>query len=145
MTKTTSKPAETVSVAPDWDPAPPDREWYRNTSTGDRGYRVRRGGQDLIRLDRPMQELVSGLTDAWKPDEYGSLFLPEQIARVAFMADRGVCSLVGLHQESRVTWADISDKDRTEFIRLGPKATAHPARKLVHAAIFAAMKPFTRA
>lgn len=134
----------TTSNALDWDPPPPDREWFRHESRGDRGYLVRRGGKDVIRLDRPMQELLEPLTGQWKRDEYGSLFLPEQVARVAFQADRGACALVGLHVESRKGWHDITDKERTDFIRNGPPANAHATRRLVYEAIFKALEPYTR-
>lgn len=133
----------TTSSAPDFDPIPPDREWFRHETRGDRGYRVRRNGKDMIRLDRPMQELLEPLTGQWKRDEYGSLFLHEQISRVAFQADRGMCALVGLHPESRVTWQDLPDKQRTEFIRNGPPEEAHPARRVVYEAIFKALEPYT--
>lgn len=130
---------------PDWDPWPPEREWYRHESSGERGYRVRRGGKNMIKLDRPMEELLQPMGDWWKRDEYGTLFLPEQIARVAFAADRGFCALIGLHRESRLTWQDIPEKARTEFLKKGPPVSEHPGRRKLYEAIFEAMKPYTRA
>ena len=127
----------------DWDPKPSEREWWRHTHTGDRAYRVRRGGRDMVRLDRPNEELLQELGSMWSRDEYGSLFVPEQIARVAFMADRGMCSLLGLHMESRLTWQELPEKVRQAFIASGPPKSSR-ARRRIYEAIVEAMKPDTR-
>lgn len=138
MTTTEPTPAH------DWDPPPGEREYFRDHGRGDRGYLVRREGKDCIRLDRPEQELVVPFTGSWKRDEFGSLYLSDQIAQVAFHADRGVCALVGLHAESRKQWRELSDKERIHFIRRGPPDGAHPLRRLVYESIFEAAKPYTR-
>lgn len=132
-------------LPPDWDPKPADREWWRHSQTGDRGYRVRRNGKDMVRLDRP-EELLQTLVEngQWVRDEYGSLFVPEQIARVAFAADRAMCVLVGLHAESRTVWQDLPDKVRHSFVAHGPPKSAHPARRRLYDAIVEALQPDTR-
>src|SRR5262245_19057305 len=91
----------------DFDPPAHEREYFRQASSGDRGYLVRRDGKDCIRLDRPEQELIFPLSGQWKRDEYGSLYLHDQIAQVAFNADRGMCALLGLHAESRLQWREL--------------------------------------
>lgn len=138
-------------LPPDWDPKPAEREWWRNAQTGDRAYRVRRGGKDMVRLDRPeelLQELTgdpdSGSCGNWRRDEYGTVFVAEQVARVAFLADRGMCNVLGLHAESRLVWQDLPDKVRAAFIVNGPPKNGHPLRRRVYEAIVEAMKPDTR-
>jgi hypothetical protein len=136
----------------DWDPLPAEREWWRHTGTGDRAYRVRRGGRDMVRLDRPHEELLQELPGdpdkatrgQWARDEYGTLYAREQVARVAFMADRGMCSLLGLHAESRLLWQDLPDQVRQAFIATGPPKKGHPLRRHVYEAIVNALKPDTR-
>lgn len=140
---TTTIKSEPVKPA-EWDPAVPDREYFREGKNGDRGYLVRRNGVDCIRLDRPMEEILKPKTDQWVRDEYGSLLLKSQITSVAFAADRAMCAFVGLHQESRVTWQDLTDKQRIEFTANGPPAGASVMRRKVYEAIFESLKPFTR-
>ena len=127
-----------------FDPQPADRQWYRSVSTGDRGYLVRRDGKDVIRLDRPMQELLFPKTDDWKEDIYGSLLLESQAAAIAFAADREVCRAVGLHLESRRGWQDLTDAERIKFLKDGPPRTGHSLRGIVYDAITVAMKPHVR-
>lgn len=132
-----------TELPPDWDPLPEAREWYRHSTTGDRGYRVRREGKDAIRLDRPEQELIQPM-HGWIRDEYGTTFPAEQIARVAFAADRAVCGIVGEHSISRQLWQDLREQDRIKFIRNGPGNGVHSVRKLVFDAIIDALEPFVR-
>lgn len=132
-----------TELPPDWDPLPGEREWYRHSTTGDRGYRVRREGKDAIRLDRPEQELIQSM-HGWTRDEYGSMFVREQIARIAFAADRAVCGVVGDHAIARQVWHDLREQDRVKFVAKGPPDGAHPMRRLIYNAIATATKPFTR-
>lgn len=150
MTKT-SEEAAAVVFRDNWEPKAHEREYYRNGNTGDRAYLVRREGVEKMRLDRPEQELlfdVSRNADGdilgWKRDAEASLYHRSQIARVAFGADRELCSVVGLHGESRKAWQDLTDKQRTEFIAKGPQSVAHPIRNMLYVAILQAMEPHTR-
>jgi hypothetical protein len=127
-----------------FDPQPADRQWYRSVSTGDRGYLVKRDGKDVIRLDRPMQEVLFPKTNDWIEDVYGSLLLETQAAAIAFAADREVCRAVGLHLESRRGWQDLSDAERIKFLKDGPPRTSHALRGIVYDAVTVAMKPHVR-
>jgi hypothetical protein len=131
-------------MSDDFDPQPQDREYWRSTSTGDRGYIVKRKGVEVIRLDRPMQELIFPKTQEWIADEFGSLMLESQAAGIAFAADREVCRAVGLHLESRRGWQDLSDQERMKFTKDGPARTANPIRGVVYDAILMATRPYTR-
>lgn len=134
-----------TTTEPNWDPPAPDRQYFRHVTTGDRGYIVRRDGKDVIRLDRPMQEIIKAKNEnEWKEDEYGSTVLRTQVAMVAFAADRAACTLVGLHAESRVTWAELTDKQRAAFTVGGPQKDASPVRVAIYLSILAGLKPFTR-
>lgn len=134
----------TTTTEPNWDPPAPDREYFRHQGTGDRGYIVRRDGKTMIRLDRPMQEILKPKNDEWQADEYGSTVLREQVAMVAFAADRAACTLVGLHAESRVGWMELTDKQRNAFTVGGPPKDASPIRVALYLSILAGLKPFTR-
>ena len=133
----------TTTSNPNWDPLPNEREYVRSSRTGDRGYLVRREGKDVVRLDRPMQELLFPKGPEWVADEFGSLLLESQVAHICFAADRAICGAVGLHMESRKGWQDLSDAERLKFLGDGPPRT-QVVRGVVYDAIKAAMKPYTR-
>lgn len=133
----------TTSSAPDWDPLPAEREYFRNGKQGDRGYLVRRQGKDVIRLDRPNQEILYPKSPDWIADEYGTLLLESQVAHIAFAADRAACAAAGLFADSRKSWQDLSDRERIKFMADGPPRT-HPVRGVVYDAIMLATKPFVR-
>lgn len=127
-----------------WDPTAAGREYYRSRSTGDRGYIVRRDGREMVRLDRPMQEILFPKTGEWALDEEATLLVPMQAVQIAFAADRQVCLAVGLHGDARVTWQDMSDEKRVAFAKKGPEDGEHPIRGAVYEALKAAMRPFVR-
>lgn len=133
-----------LAIRPDdWNPEPGEREYYRSKMTGDRGWLVRREGKDLIRLDRPMEELLRPL-HGWQRDEEALLLPASQAAQVAFEADRALCRIYGLHAEARKTWADLKDKERIAFINDGIDDREHPVRSEVYTAIATAMKAYIR-
>lgn len=105
---------------PEWDPEPRERVYYRNTMTGDRGYLVRRGGRDVIRLDRPNEEIIHTLSPAqWRVDKEHRPLTDMQLAQVAYAADERLCFFLGEHDPSRKDWIDLSDKERIRWMRKG--------------------------
>lgn len=105
----------------EYDPPKDKRVYYRNTTTGDRGYVVRRGGHDVIRLDRPNEEIIRPLhPTTWKLDKEHRPLTQMQIAQVAFDADKRLCFFLGEHEEARKEWLDLKDKERIKWMRQGP-------------------------
>ena len=74
----------------DWDPTPDQRTYYRSAEDGQRAYLVKRNGKDMVRLDRPMEEILRPLDGSWRPDTQTYPFTAHQVAEVAFAADRAV-------------------------------------------------------
>ena len=133
-----------LELAPDHDPLASERVYFRSKATGDRGYVVRREGREVIRLDRPMQEIIFPKTGDWIEDETATLILPMQAVQVAFAADRQACLALGLHGDSRVTWQDLTDAKRIDFAKYGPSDKEHPMREAVYVALRDAMRPYVR-
>lgn len=103
-----------------WDPKPDERTYYRSTGDGQRGYLVRREGKDCIRLDRPMEELIRPLDGMWQKDAEVYPVSPHQAAKIAFVADCALCSVIGEHVAAKREWLNMSEKKRIEFMQEGP-------------------------
>lgn len=107
------------------DGPPSKREWYKSSTTGDRGWLVKRevDGKEksFIKLDRPMRETLLPFTKTqWLPvGEYRPM-TRQQLAQVAFEADKKLCFFLGKQHRSRTDWASLSDEDRIEFVKNGP-------------------------
>lgn len=109
------------SHAPNWDPKPDERIYYRSATTGDRGYIVRREGVDKIRLDRAMQEIVRPFeASQWIVEHDYKPFTLYQISNLAFEADKILCRMLTLQKESKRDWLLLPDKERIDWIENGP-------------------------
>lgn len=134
--------ADEVDPESDWDPEPHGREWYSHTRTGERGYFVRRGGKNCIRLDRPMEDISKPFNESeWNPDREHRPMTAAQVAQIAFEADRKLCFYLGLRERSRKEWQSLSDKQRQFWMSKGPNESQ---RAELYAGVFLAMRPFFR-
>jgi hypothetical protein len=128
-----------------WDPKPEERKYFRNSRSGNLGYLVRRAGKDMIRLDRPNEEILSPYTPGqglWEPDhDYGAMSVL-QMARVAFEADKQLCYYLGMHEQAKKEWLSLTDEQRQLWMTQGP--TKHPVRASLYAHVVAALKPHVR-
>jgi len=102
-----------------WDPKPDERKYYRRSYDGQRGYLVRRSGKDCVRLDRPMEELISPLDGAWVLDAKLHVMSPHAAAKIAYIADQALCRATGEYG-SKKEWIDLGDKERIRFMKDGP-------------------------
>jgi len=128
------------SEVAEWDPHVNQREWYRDVTTGDLGWRVRRGGVDKIRLDRPNEELIRPFRPGeWVPVQEHRPYTVAQVAKIAFMADQVLMSYQGGKKKE---WVSLSDDERIWWMEKGPKKNEMRAR--LYMAVFEAMKPFYR-
>ena len=127
-------------AAPDYEPAHHDRKWYRSTKTGDRGYYFRRAGQDMIRYDRPMEVIeVPFNRGFWVADQESRPMTMAQVTQVAFDADNRLCKLLGMHEQARRQWLDLSDDDRIKWMDEGPSNSR--MREDLYKAVMTVMKP----
>ena len=128
----------------DWDPLPSERTYYRSTSSGDLGYLVRRGGEDKIRLDRPMEEIIRPLREnEWQREQEFRPFARAQVAAIAFETDKLLCKMLGLHKEGKAEWLSLKDDDRIAFMQDGP-AGGNPLRRDLYLAIRGILDPYSR-
>lgn len=124
----------------DWDPEPHEREWYREVVSGQRGWRVKRGGQDKIRLDYK-EEVTKRLNpNEWVPDNEKRPMTPSQIAQICFEADKKLCFYLGMAENSRKSWLDLHEEKRRQWIETGP-LTRSEERNRLNAAIRVALAP----
>lgn len=109
-------------LPPDWDPPEAERIYYRHAVTNDRGWHVRRGGRDMVMLDRPNEEILRPLSGhEWNVDKDFRPLTRMHIAQVAFDADRRLCYHLGIHDIARKEWNDLSEPERIFWMREGPK------------------------
>jgi hypothetical protein len=126
----------------DWDPAPQEREWFRESSSGDLGYRVRREGIDKIRLDRPHEEIVRAFkVGEWVPEQERRPMTIAQVAEIAFLADRRLITFT-VNPGLKKDWVDLSDEVKIDWMEKGPKKD--PMRAALYKAIMDAMRPWFR-
>lgn len=108
----------------DWNPAPSERTYYRSARDGQRAYLVRRGGKDMMRLDREMEEILHPVDLAnmheWRPDNQVHPINTHQLAQVAFAADRELCRVLGKPVEARREWLSMKEQDRVKWMQDGP-------------------------
>jgi hypothetical protein len=125
-----------------WDPAPTEREWFSHRHSGDRGYKVRRNGQEHIKLDRPAEDITQPFkAHVWEPDQEYRPMTAAQVAQVAFAADKALCFFLGKHEAARREWASLSDKQKQFWMLKGPQDVQ---RRELYAGVFASLRAFFR-
>lgn len=126
-----------------WDPEPERREWWRNTTTNDRGYKVRRNGVDRIRLDRPNQEIVVPFKGSqWTIDRDLRPLMLHTVARLAHQANQALLRDLGYHDEARAKWEDLPETERIRFMRKGPEDRR--VQNNLFEAIMSVLEPLTK-
>ena len=108
----------------DWTPAPSERTYYRSVRDGQRAYLVRRGGKDMMRLDREMEEILFPVNkenlQEWVADRQVHPINAYQLAQVTFAADRELCRVMGKTIESRKEWLSLKEQERVKWMEVGP-------------------------
>ncbi len=104
----------------DWEPRPSERTYYRSNVDGQRAYIVQVDGVEMLRLDRPGEEIVRKLDQSWTADSQTYLASAHQVAKVAFIADCALCAVIGEHPESKRDWLNVKEKERIRFMKKGP-------------------------
>lgn len=100
------------------------RVWYRSRTTGDRGYVYQDGEKTRIRLDRPNDDVSRPfIMGEWIEEQEIRNFAPMQLAQVAFVADRQLCTFLGLHSEAKLDWLSRREEVRIKFMKEGPKGS----------------------
>jgi hypothetical protein len=106
----------------DWDPTPAERAYYRSHKDGQRAYLVRRNGKDMLRLDRPMEEILHQLDGNWQADVSIPPLSVHAIAAVAFAADRALCKATGVQLKAHQgEWLSMKEQARIDWMNEGPK------------------------
>lgn len=101
-----------------WDPKPSERSYYRSPVDNQRGYLVRRGGKDMIRLDRPMEEILYPV-EGWKSDRGAPAVNPNQLGYVTWAADQALCRVLGVAAGTK-EWIGLKEQERIKWMEEGP-------------------------
>jgi hypothetical protein len=104
----------------DWEPKPSERTYYRSRLDGQRAYLVKREGKECLRLDRPSEAIYHAINGDWVQDAQQHVANAHQVAKVAFIADRALCPIVGAHTEAKDEWINLKEQDRIKFMQDGP-------------------------
>jgi hypothetical protein len=95
--------------------------YLRHTGTADLGYIVRRDGKDVVRLDRPQQEIIQPYDEkVWSRERSYKPVSHVQVVQVAFEADRMLLKSLGEHAKSRKDWHALTEKQRKAWLDVGP-------------------------
>ena len=128
---------------PNWDPTPQERVWYRDATSGQLGWMVRRDGEDKIRLDRPLEEIcLKYIPGAWKAQTEHRPLNPAEVAQVAFAADCRLSRAIGIVENSKKEWQSLDDDQRIAWMSTGP--TKDPLRAELFRAITGALEKYTK-
>jgi hypothetical protein len=126
-----------------YDPPEAQRELVRN-GWGELGWLVRRDGKSMVRLDRPNQEILKPyVASEWLPEVPMRPLARQQLARVAFEADRELCRGLGAFAHAMRTWQRLSELERKQWTERGPKEKSGP-RATLYKAIMGGLEPYTR-
>jgi hypothetical protein len=120
----------------EWDPDPKDREYFRECTSGQLGWLVRREGVDRIKLDRAMDICVPYGIDWLAESDHRPLNMAH-LAQVAFAADRMLNRFLGNQENAVKQWESLSDEQRRGWIETGPKNEG--MRKDLYQAVMAAL------
>jgi hypothetical protein len=122
-------------AAPDWDPPPGKRTYYRHAVDGQLGWLVRRGGREMIRLDRGEAEVLRHMVEGqWVPDKEHRPLNKATVAKICHAADRELCFALGEHGKAQPDWNDLKQEEKREWMLVGPKSP------VVRAVIYARIK-----
>jgi hypothetical protein len=131
-----------MTEARDWDPAPQEKEWFRESSSGNLGWKVKRDGIWKIRLDRAMEEVIRPYRDGeWVPEKEKRPMTVAQVGEICFLADRRLITYTespGLKKD----WHDLSDDLKIQWMERGP--TKGDMRVSLYKGIKEALAPFYR-
>lgn len=106
------------------DPPAQMRQWYRSATTGQLGWKVTRGKNLYIKLDRPGQDIEQLWREGdWIAEKERRPLTKWQIAKVAFEADRELCRVLGLVAASKREWHSMKEELRQDWMRQGPPGT----------------------
>lgn len=123
---------------------PKPRVWYRHVNSGQRAYLVKQNGVQMIRLDRPSEDITKPFDPTqWIPDSETRPMTRAQIAQICKVADRQLCHFLGLAKLAKREWFDMKEKERVEWIE-GKGPLDPPARQRLFRVMYDEMEPWTR-
>lgn len=120
--------------AKDWDPAPDKRTFYRSSRDGQLGWLVRRGGREMIRLDRAAETLRHMVEGEWVPDKEHRPLNKATVAKICHAADRELCFALGEHGRAQPEWNDLTQEEKRDWMLKGP------TKPVIRAVIYARIK-----
>lgn len=101
----------------------PQRSYFRHVKTADRAYLVEVNGVQMIKLDRPQEDIVKPFVpETWVPDGETRPLTRAQVAMCIKKFDQQLCHFLGHVKLARQNWEDMPEKERVQWIRgTGPE------------------------
>lgn len=127
------------------DPPAQMREWYRSATSGQRGWKVLRGKNVYIKIDRPEQDIEQLWREGdWIAEKERRPLTKWQIAKVSFEADRELCRVLGLVAASKREWHSLKEEIRQDWMREGPAGSTAEAtmRQALYDTIMDHLEPY---
>lgn len=105
------------------EPREHDRVYYRSLRDGSLGYMVKMGHRDMIKLDKPGEEVLFEPGLDWQPEEPPRCDVNRmQAAEVAWQADKSLKRWLGDKWDPRTEWLNTHEEERIRFAKEGPMA-----------------------
>ena len=117
-----------------------ERVWYRHTTTGERGWKVRRDGKTKVRRDLgpEIDQCLPFNKRDWAPMKELRPLTGHHLGEISYSADRVLVK--ALDGRSPPEWLNLSDTQKIDFKDNGPPADAEPERMEVFRVIQKALE-----
>lgn len=110
-----------AAKTPDWDPEDHERFWMNHSTTGEKGWLVRRHGVLHVKLNRPDDTSRPYRANDWMPDRAHRPFTRQQIVKAAFEFDRELCLMLGDRRLASRQWNSLTERQRRQWMEKGPE------------------------
>ena len=123
-----------MELPDNYEPEPGARVWYRCAQTGQLGWFVQRKGQPKFKYDRPGREILKPFNKYnFIPCDNIRKLTDFHVGHITFEADRVLCKILGKHSLAKKDWDLLRDKQRQEWIAVGPEHESVERRLLYNA------------
>jgi hypothetical protein len=139
---------DAVEKSWDWDPPEAEKEFFRHRMYGgDVGWKARRGGREVIILNRPNENPRPYYAHDWIPERPPALLTLAGCAKITFEADKALCVGLCMYERARRDWLNMTEPARIAWMKHGPAKAEEKHRDVrvaLYRAIMEKLEPLTR-